>query len=319
VTDESGLVVVVGEALVDLIARDGEPLTAVSGGSSYNTARAIARLGRPCIWIGGLSSDRFGKSLEAGLIADGVVVDLVQRSDLPTTLALAELGTGGAASYRFYVEGTAGSALVPGPLAGGLPSQTRALLVGSLGLVLQPMADTVVGLVSSLGPDVLLMLDPNARPSIIADVDDWRDRIGRVLARTDIVKASVEDLAVLRSGSTASEAAAWVESVGPRVVLVTDGPAPVLVRVAGAVYSVEAPSVRIVDTVGAGDTFAGAFLACVLEMGLGGDGLGDIDAVLTAARFAVRASSIVCGRVGADPPTLAELGGWPDRGVVAHA
>lgn len=314
---ESGWIVVAGEALVDLIARDGEPLTAVAGGGPYNTARAIARLGQTCAWIGGLSSDRFGRALEAGLLADGVLLDLVQRSDLPTTLALAELGAGGAASYRFYVHGTAGPALLPGPLGRGLPPQTRALLVGSIGLVLEPMADTVIGLVSSLGPDVLLMLDPNARPSITTDVVGWRDRIGRVLARADIVKASVEDLAALRPGATAVESAAWVESAGPRVVLVTDGPAPVLVRVAGAMHLVEAPSVQVVDTVGAGDTFGGAFLACVLEMGLGRDGLGDVEAVLTAARFAVRASGLVCGRVGADPPTLAELGGWPDRDVVA--
>jgi fructokinase len=93
---------------------------------------------------------------------------------------------------------------------------------------------------------------------------------------------------------------------------VTDGPAPVLVRVAGSVHRIDVPAVQVVDTVGAGDTFSGAFLACVVAMGLRRDGLADVEAVLTAARFAVRASALDCGRVGADPPALAELGGWPE-------
>jgi fructokinase len=182
-------VVVVGEALLDLISRDDGPIVAVPGGSPYNTARAVARLGLPCAWIGGLSSDRFGRTLEAWLAADGVGLELVQRTDLPTTLALAELDADGAASYRFYTEGTAAPRLLPPSSGGsGLPRGTRALLVGSLGLVLEPMAATVEGIVSSLDPDVLLMLDPNARPSITPDVNAWRARVGRVTARADIVK-----------------------------------------------------------------------------------------------------------------------------------
>lgn len=309
---DSMLVVVAGEALFDLIARPEGPLVAVPGGSPYNTARAVARLGVKCAWIGGLSSDRFGRALGAGLDADGVGLDFVQRTDLPTTLALAELGSDGAASYRFYVQGTSAPELLPRPRRHALPRGTRALLVGSLGLVLEPMADTIEWIVSSLDRDVVLMLDPNARPSITPDVDGWRSRLVRVMARADIVKASVEDLAVLCPGAAPAQATAWIESQGPRVVLVTEGPSPVLVRVAGSVHWIDTPQVEVLDTVGAGDTFSGAFLACAVEMGLGRDGLADAEAILRAARFAVRASAIVCGRVGADPPRLAELGGWPD-------
>ena len=85
------MIVVAGEALVDLILRPDGTIAAVPGGGPYNAARAIGRLGVPVAWIGGLSSDRFGRDLEAGLTADGVTLDLVQRTDLPTTLALAEL------------------------------------------------------------------------------------------------------------------------------------------------------------------------------------------------------------------------------------
>ena len=195
----------------------------------------------------------------------------MQRTDLPTTLALAELGADGAASYGFYTEGTSAPAVLPGPLAGGIAPSARAFLTGSLGLVLEPMASTLESVALGVPADRIVMLDPNARPSITRDPDAWRARIARVMARADIVKASTAEGTQL----------------------------------------VEAPPVAVVDTVGAGDTFGGAFLACLVNEGVGPDGLGDTATVLRAARFAVRASAFVCGRAGANPPTLAELGGWP--------
>ena len=305
------LIVVAGDALVDLIVRPDGRIIPVGGGGPYNSVRAIARLGVPTAWIGGLSSDRFGQMLEGDLASDGVRLDLVQRTDLPTTLALAELGDDGSAAYRFYTERTSAPTLLPGPLDAGLPAATRAVLTGTLGMVLEPMATTLEGMVHALPDHVLLMLDPNARPSIIPDADAWRARLARVLARTDIVKASSEDLAFLRPGATAGEAVAWIGSLGARVILVTDGGRPVAVHVNGVVHAVPPPAVRVVDTVGAGDTFGGAFLACLVHEGVTRARVADEAAVLRATRFAVRASAFVCERAGADPPTLDQLGGWP--------
>lgn len=305
------MIVVAGDALVDLIVRPDGELVPVPGGGPYNSARAIARLGVPVSWIGGLSADRFGRMLEAGLAADGVSLELAQRTELPTTLALAELDADGTATYRFYADGTSAPAVLPGPLAGGLPAGTRAVLTGTLGFVLEPMATTLEGLVAALPGDVLLMVDPNCRPSITRDPDAYRARIARVLARADVVKVSTDDLAFLRPGASLAEAVTWVEACGPPVVLVTDGGRPVVVRVGGASHEVVAPRVEVVDTVGAGDTFGGAFLACLVHAGGGRGTVGDEAAVVRAARFAVRASAIVCERAGANPPTLAELGGWP--------
>ena len=296
---------------MDIIVRPDGELVPVGGGGPYNAVRAIARLGVPCSWIGGLSADRFGRMLEAALVADGVALDLAQRTELPTTLALAELGDDGAAAYRFYTEGTSAPAVHPGPLAAGLPAGTRAVLTGTLGFVLEPMATTLEAWVAGLPDDVLVMFDPNCRPSITRDPDAYRARVGRVLARADIVKASGEDLEYLRPGTTAAEAVAWLESLGAKVVLVTDGGRPVTVHLNGTVHSVPAPAVRVMDTVGAGDTFGGAFLACLVHAGVSRATVADEVAVLRATRFAVRASAFVCERAGADPPTLDELGGWP--------
>jgi fructokinase len=305
------MIVVAGDALVDLIVRADGSMAAVPGGGPYNSARAIGRLGIPVSWIGGLSADRFGRDLEAGLAGAGVDLSMAQRTELPTTLALAEIGAGGAASYHFYTDSTSAPAVLPGPLAGGLPADADALLTGTLGFVLEPMATTLEGMVAALQPDVLLLIDPNCRPSITRDPAAFRARMARVLARADVVKVSTDDLAFLAPGEPLAAAIGWVEALGPRAVLVTDGPASVRVRLDGLEHEVAAPPVDVVDTIGAGDTFGGAFLACLVEGGGGRSAAGDTKAVLRAARFAVQASAVVCQRAGANPPTLAELGGWP--------
>lgn len=305
------MIVVAGDALVDLIVRADGSITAVPGGGPYNSARAIGRLGMPVSWIGGLSTDRFGRELEAGLAGACVDLSMAQRTDLPTTLALAEIGADGAASYRFYTDSTSAPTVRPEGLVDSLPTDADAVLTGTLGFVLEPMATTLEAMVAALPPGLLLMIDPNCRPSITRDPDAFRARLTRVLARADIVKVSTEDLAFLVPGSHTAAAVAWVQSLGPRVVLITDGPAPVRVRIDGVEHEVPAPSVDVVDTIGAGDTFGGAFLACLVQGGGGRHSAGDTEAVLRAARFAVRASAFVCQHAGANPPFLDELGGWP--------
>ncbi|HKF84256.1 MAG TPA: carbohydrate kinase [Candidatus Limnocylindrales bacterium] len=304
------MIVVAGEALVDLLPGPEGSLVPVPGGGPYNAARAIGRLGLDVAWLGGLSIDPFGQMLEAGLAADGVRVDLVQRTNLPTTLALAELDATGSASYRFYTEGTSAPQLVPGVVPAGLPVGTRAVHAGTLGFVLEPMATTLEALVASLPDSLLLLVDPNCRPSITRDPSAYGERVERVLRRADVVKVSTEDLAFLRPGMDTGDAARWVASLGPRAVLVTDGGAAVRVLAAGTAHTVEVPRVDVIDTVGAGDTFGAAALAWLVRRGVVRATL-DADAALGAARFAARAAAITCTRAGADPPTVADLGGWP--------
>jgi fructokinase len=103
---------------------------------------------------------------------------------------------------------------------------------------------------------------------------------------------------------------AWLTALGPKAILVTDGAAAVRVVTGSAVREIDVPLVEVVDTVGAGDTFGGAALACLVHDGVTRATLDD-EAAMRAARFGVRAAAIACMRAGADPPTLAELGGWP--------
>ena len=303
------MIVVAGESLIDLIVAADGRVEAIPGGGPYNVARALGRLRRPVAFLGRLSTDRFGATLRAGLATDGVGLDLAPATDAPTLLAVAELDTAGAATYHFYVDGTAAPGLSAADVRHGLPADATALHVGTLGLVFDPMATTIEGLVLTSRPDVLVMADPNCRPTAITDPAAYRARLKRILGRVDVVKVSVDDLAWLDPGSDPVEAARRLMDTGPAAALVTDGGRPVRLMTSGGVMELEVPRVRVVDTVGAGDAFGAGFLAAWTGAALGRSDLGDRSALAAATRFAIEVGSRTTTRAGAEPPTLAELEG----------
>ena len=146
--------------------------------------------------MGAVSDDRFGATIAAQLADDRVSTELLQRVSVPTTLAAAELDAGGAATYRFYTAMTSAPALHPT----ALPAATETLFAGGLGLVLEPMADTVAGIVDGVGDGVMVMIDLNCRPAVIDDRDRYVARVDAVLGRADVVKVSDDDLAYLAPG-----------------------------------------------------------------------------------------------------------------------
>jgi fructokinase len=302
------VIVVAGESLIDLIVQPDGRVEAAPGGGPYNVARALGRLGRPVAFLGRISTDRFGTILRRGLAADGVDLGLVRPTDDPTLLATAELDVDGSATYRFYAAGTAAPGLGLADIAGALPAATSALHVGTLGLVFEPMASTIESLVARVDPAILVVVDPNIRPAAIRDVAAYRARLDRILARSDVVKASVEDLAWLEPGADPADTARRLAGLGPAVVLVTDGPRPVRIVTRNRVVEVPVPMVQVVDTVGAGDAFGAGFVAAWESEGLGRADLGDLEAVTAATRLAIEVGSRTATRAGADPPTAAELG-----------
>ena len=294
-------IVVAGEALVDLVPGGDDKLDAHPGGGPFNTARTLGRLACPVAFLGRISTDRFGARLAGELAADGVALDACVRTDDPTTLALVELDERGNAAYRFYTAGTAAAGLTPVDALGALPRATRYLHVGTLGLVLEPVADALEAVVRELHGRALVMVDPNCRPAAIRDPAAYRERLGRVLARADVVKVSEEDLAWL-----GLPARALLEQ-GPAVVLLTLGGDGALVLTAQGETAVEAPRVDVVDTIGAGDAFSGGWLAWWSERGLDRASLADAEAVTEATRFACLVAARACERPGASPPRRSEL------------
>jgi fructokinase len=352
------VIVVAGEVLVDLVVRADGVVDARLGGGPYNTARTLARLGAATTFFGGLADDRFGRLLRGALETEGIAIGVPGPSAAPTTLALVDLDQSGVASYAFYLTGTAAADLDYPPLAAAFaailaearaaaaasmvpvdPAVTDAtggravgpgadtagavaavaVHVGALGLVMEPIGSAVERLVlADVPPDALVMLDPNCRPGAIADRAAYLGRIGRIAARADVVKASVDDLAYLYPGNSAAEAAELLLAGGSALVLVTDGPRPARAFMPGAVLAVEVPAVEVVDTIGAGDAFGGGFLAWWSSNGLTRSDLNRPPLVRTAVKAAAAVAAATCGRPGADPPTLADLQAshaWPPPGA----
>ncbi|MFN8519665.1 MAG: PfkB family carbohydrate kinase [Chloroflexota bacterium] len=306
-------VVVGGECLVDVITEPTGVVREVPGGGPYNTSRTIARLGGRVSFLGCVSRDRLGERLAGALAADGVDLSLVVRTDAPTTIAHATLDASGAASYRFDIEGTAAPMISTAHALDALDPTPSAIHVGTLGLVFEPSGTSLEALVRAASSETLVMLDPNARPSAIPDLAAWRARMGRLAARADIIRASADDLAVLRPGEPLDVARGL--AAGGSVVLLSDGPRPVRVLAPGIEpLELPVPSLPVVDTVGAGDAFGGGFLAWWVQHRLSRDALADRGLLAEATTFALQVAAVTCGRAGADPPRLSELGMQPPMG-----
>jgi fructokinase len=300
------VIVVAGEALVDLVPDGAGALRPHPGGGPFNTARTIARLGRPVAFLGRLSTDRFGRELEELLRGDGVALDAVVRTDEPTTLALAELDEDGAARYRFYERGTSAPGLQPADALTALPADVEALHVGTLGIHLEPVADAIEALVDRLAGDALIAVDPNVRAGVLADPAAFRARLARLMDRADLLKLSEDDLAWLAPGTAPEEGVRSLLGSACAGVL-TRGGSGALAVTRDAALDIPAPPVQVVDTIGAGDAFGGGLLAWWAMRELGRDGLAGVDALREATRFACQVAALTCARAGASPPTLAEV------------
>ncbi len=308
------VIVVAGECLVDLLPTGDGLLRPVLGGGPFTVARAVGRLGGQVAFLGTLSTDPYGRRARESLAGSGVDDRWAPSTDLPTTLAAVDFA-GESAHYLFYTEATSAPALTADQAAAVLATAPTALHVGTLGLVLEPCAEALAALVDLTGPDCLVMVDPNCRPAALTDpdvADRYRRRLTAVLARADVVKVSADDLAWLRPGTPAGRAAADLAREHDTVVLLTDGGDGVLVRSPDDEARVAVPRVRVVDTVGAGDSFGGGFLAAWTSAQAADPGadLRDLDpagVLLTAVRYGIAAAGITVTRVGADPPTAAEV------------
>lgn len=297
------MIIVGGEALVDLVIDPDGSVTAKLGGGPFNAARAIGRLGSDVAFLGALSRDRFGTLLHRQLLADAVDDSLLQFTDLPTTLASAELDEGGAASYHFYLSETA----APNLHLQALPAEVSILHVGTLGMVLEPMATTMEAIVGGIGTGVLVLLDPNCRPRVTPDRVGYLARLERMLGRADVVKVSSDDLDFIAPDDRSTGIRMLLVG-GATVVLHTDGGRSVHIHWTSGAIEVPVPAVEVVDTIGAGDAFGGAFAAWWDQAGLGRRDLPDHDAMRAAVTAAVEVAAVSCARVGAQPPRQAELG-----------
>jgi fructokinase len=302
------MITVAGEALIDLIVEPAGSVSAHPGGGPFNVARMLGRLGVPVGFVGRVGADAFGDRLRAALRRLDVDLVVPAPVDVPTTLAVAELDGAGVAEYRFYLEGTAAAQLCTHDIPAGALDATDAIALGGLGLVAEPTASTLLGLAATATPGVTVLLDPNCRPSAVSDPARYAAAVRRFLARADVVKASAGDLQVLDPGAKLPVAVRNVLRAGPAAVLVTDGPAPVVIHTDGGESEIPVDAVDLVDTIGAGDAFCAGFLAWWTEHDLRRGDARDLEALTGAAVAAVRVAGAACTVAGANLPPGFRLG-----------
>jgi len=298
------VIVVCGEALIDQIPSPNGRQRETPGGGPFTTARALARLGIPTQFLGRLSTDAFGQQLRDLLAADGADLSLTSFGPEPTTLAIAEVGADGHAAYRFVIDGTSGSNLTRQMVPATFSPDVKALHVGTLGLVFEPVATTIADLVEREHRKRLVMVDPNIRPSAVPN----RSRLDRILAQSTIVKASDADVTWLYPELDLQSAARALLARGPALVVVTLGSEGAFGVCSGTQVRAAAPSVDVVDTIGAGDAFGAALLAWLSDHDrLDRDLHLDPEELRAALEFACLVASITCTRAGANPPWRSEL------------
>ncbi len=301
-----------GEALIDMLPRTttaGEDAFApYPGGAVFNTAIALGRLGAPAGFYCGLSDDMFGEILTDALTASQVSTTYAPIVKRPCTLALVKL-TDGQASYVFYDEGTALRMMSPGDLP-TLGVEVEALFFGGISLVGEPCGSAFEALMAREAPQRAIMFDPNIRPGFITDEAAYRARLDRMLAMSDIVKLSDEDLHwIMGAGEVGAQARALLAK-GPKVVCLTEGAKGARGITAAGEVRAAAGRVAVADTVGAGDTFNAGVLASLSAAGaLSKAGIAALDdLVLTEAlSLGVRAAAVTVSRSGANPPWAREL------------
>lgn len=297
------MIVVAGEALVDLIIGVDGSVSAALGGAPFNAARTCGRLGADVTFYGAVSTDRFGSMLLAQLVDDGVDTGRLPRVSSPTTLAAAELDERGAARYHFYFDGTSAPMLREPVELDGI----AALFTGGLGLVLEPMATTIESMVAHRPAGCLAVIDVNCRPNVIPDRDVYAHRVERVLAAADVVKVSDEDLDYLLPDREPAESASRLLEIGASVVLLTAGAERVEVFTRAGSTSVPVEPVDVVDTIGAGDAFGAGFVTAWTTNGWTAADLTSLSHLEAAVRAANLVAGVTCTRRGADPPRRSEL------------
>jgi fructokinase len=308
------MILVCGEALYDLFLVDSDPhgviaIDAWPGGSPFNVAIGLARLGQTVGFFSSISTDVFGERLVRLLRQEGVHDGYVRRSAAPSTLSIVGAGPQGTPDYSFRGDGAADRMI----LTAELPAQitgVQAIHVGSLATVVHPIAEALRFLVLRESSRCVIAYDPNVRPTVEPDPTVWRRAVSTLVTSSHLLKISTEDVDYLYQGADPNTLATqWIDA-GARLVVLTRGAFGVSAWTRRVHVELPAERVTVVDTVGAGDTFQAALLAGLAETGaLSPEAIGALaePELSQLLAFATRAAAITCSRRGANPPRRAEL------------
>ena len=307
--DDKLLVLVFGhEALIDLIPREETTYEAALGGSPFNTAIGLGRLGVTTGMSGRLSSDSMGDALAAQLASDGIDTRFVLRDPRPSPLAFVTRGTAATgARYSFYLGATAYDS--PATLPLDWPDHAAHLHIGSFSATDGALGRAALDALNRAEGRATTSYDPNIRPFVVPPLAETLPMVEQRVKLSTVVKASEEDFDWLYPGAPASASAARWAAWGPRLVVITRGGGGAEAHFRGERMVQPAPTIDVVDTVGAGDSFMAGLLCAMADS----EALGAGSREPTEAEvgrwliFAIAAAAITCTRQGAQPPTRAEV------------
>jgi fructokinase len=302
-----------GDALIDFVpvaAADGrEAVRPKVGGSCLNVAIGLARLGTPTGFVGGISNDLFGRMIAEHALASGVDLRYATRSDHQTTLAFVRM-VAGESQYAFYDAETASRewSYPRGMIEFG---SVEAIHVGSTTLVNARGADETAAMIADARQAATISFDPNCRPNLIKDKTNYLDRMRAFADSADIIRMSDVDFAYLCGNEPYAAKAESQLARGCSLLVITRGTEGVQAwhQKAGFI-EVAAPTIKVVDTIGAGDSFQSALLFALHKQGrLGRSRLEEISAgeLRHALSFACDCAALTCTRIGADPPRGDEI------------
>jgi fructokinase len=303
-----------GDALIDFLpvtSVDGrDAIVPAVGGSCLNIAIGMARLGAPAGFVGGISTDLFGRMIADHATASSVDLRYATRSEHQTTLAFVRT-VAGEPQYAFYDEGTATRNWTYRP--GSIPfDQIEAVHVGSTTLTNDKGAAEVLAMLGDARGSATISFDPNCRPKLVKDKARYVEQMDAFAAFADIVRMSDVDFEFLYGGGDYAGRARSLIAAGAGLVVVTRGiKGAVAWHKEAGVVEVEAPALDVVDTIGAGDSFQAALLFALRATGrIGTKSLActDYGGLRRVLSFASGCAAFTCGRAGADPPRQDEIG-----------
>lgn len=306
------MIVIGGDALVDLIDRGQGLFEACPGGSTLNCALAAGQLGSEVLFVSTLSSDSYGDMLAYRLAECNIQIRSDARSDAHTSLAVVSFDETNQPHYAFYRERTADREIPINEIIASFPKSMSIFHVGSCALICREDQDAWLQVVRAAKErGALISIDPNCRPSMTNDPVTYRQGLERFFEEADVIKCSDEDLSYLYPHWSVNESDLFFEKYSPQLFVYTRGAAGLRgFTNLGVSVEVEAtlPGL-LVDVVGAGDSVHGALLSEIDRLGLMGQQLAHLDVtrlkgILTLAS---RVAGVNCTRVGCQPPTRQEV------------
>ena len=295
---------VAGEVLIDLIPNSNTSQPIVGGGPA-NTAKALARVGVDTQFIDGISTDDYGLMIKDELLTSGIKLDYVKYSDKPTCLAKVSLDKKGSASYEFVIEGTATFDFSQRWLPNPAQLKPSLLYTGTLATIIEPGASELFTWAQSVAKSAPIVFDPNIRAAVMDDRKIYLSQVERWVAISSAVKVSQEDLSWLYPSLEIDQIVDNWLTLGALLVVVTFGDQGLAAYRSSEKIKVDAIKVKVVDSVGAGDTVGAILVEAIVKDGLASLSGRPLEMML---KRAAKAAAITVSRAGANPPTSEEIG-----------